>query len=67
MINILVNGKEETIDQQISILELLDVKGIKKEAVAIELNDQIIKKSDYDSVVLKDGDRVEIVSYMGGG
>ncbi|MCX5750917.1 MAG: sulfur carrier protein ThiS, partial [Candidatus Saganbacteria bacterium] len=41
--------------------------GIKKEAVAIELNDQIIKKSDYDSVVLKDGDRVEIVSYMGGG
>ena len=39
---------------------------IKPERVAVEVNLSIIKKSDYDSCRLKDGDRIEIVNFVGG-
>ncbi|WP_308767584.1 sulfur carrier protein ThiS [Candidatus Hakubella thermalkaliphila] len=40
---------------------------IKHDRVAVEVNLSIIKKSDYGSCRLKDGDRSEIVNFVGGG
>ena len=42
-------------------------KGIRREVVTIELNDEIIKRELYDSTVLRDRDKLEFVYYMGGG
>lgn len=66
-INITINGKKEEFSGELSILELLDKKNIKKEVVTIELNNNIIDKNKYDSTVVKDGDVLEFVYYMGGG
>ena len=50
-----------------TVQELLGELRIKPERVAVEVNLSIIKKSDYDSCRLKDGDRIEIVNFVGGG
>lgn len=64
---ILINGKEEKVESNITILKLLEKKNIRKDAVEIELNRSIINKKDYDTVYIKDGDKLELIFYMGGG
>ena len=50
-----------------NVLQLIENEGYKRTNVAVELNEEIVPKTDYDTVILKDGDSVEIVSFVGGG
>ncbi len=50
-----------------SVAEYLDFSGYDLARVAVELNGEIIPKAQYTDIVLKDGDSVEIVSFVGGG
>lgn len=61
-----VNGKAEDMSGK-SIAECLTAFGYRKEQVAIELNETIIPKTNLESVILQDGDILEIVSFVGGG
>ena len=64
--NIKLNGE----DLQIScgtIAELLTEMEIPRQGVAVEVNLKIIKKADYDSCPICEGDVVEIVNFVGGG
>lgn len=63
---ILVNGAEESFIH-VTIGGYLEQNGYDLRRIAVELNGEIVPKSKYDDVVLKDGDRVEIVSFVGGG
>lgn len=67
MADITINGKKEALDKNVSIAELLKRKSIRPEVVTIELNDSIVERKDYGSVVIKEGDRLEFVYFMGGG
>lgn len=63
---IIVNG--ENMETTASTLkELLEKLGIQQGKVAIEANLSIIKKADYDTFKLKEGDSIEIVHFVGGG
>lgn len=66
-IKILVNGKKELIADNTTVSLFLKNKKIRPEIVTIELNDDILDKKFYDTTILKDKDRVELVFYMGGG
>ncbi|MCM8797820.1 MAG: sulfur carrier protein ThiS, partial [Candidatus Omnitrophica bacterium] len=66
-IAIYVNGKKEEIKDSLTIQGLLDVKKIRPEVVTVELNEEIIAKDKYGTTVLKPGDKLEFVYYMGGG
>jgi len=48
-------------------MELLEELGITSGRVALEVNMQVIKRADYESFGLHDGDVVEIVNFVGGG
>lgn len=63
MIN--VNGKETKNCKSLSVL--LENSGFRCDRIAVEINGEIIKKSDYDKTVLNDGDKIEVVSFVGGG
>ena len=63
MIN--VNGKETENSKSLSVL--LENGGFRRDRIAVEINGEIIKKSDYDKTVLNDGDKFEVVSFVGGG
>ena len=60
---------EETIIllEKTSLLEFLQRNGYAPEKIAVELNGEIIPRSRYSSVILTDADKLEIVSFVGGG
>ena len=63
-----VNGKELTIEKPVSVTELLQLsKAEAPEYVTVELNDEFVKRGDFDKTQVKDGDVVEFLYYMGGG
>ena len=61
-----VNGELKNLDS-ISLLDYLNNNGYNVKVVAVELNGEIIKKSEYVNTCVHDGDSVEIVSFVGGG
>lgn len=62
-----INGEIKDNILATSLKELLDELGIISGRVAVEVNTHVIKKSDYESFRLSDGDIIEIVSFVGGG
>ena len=67
MAKIQLNGKKYTLNQKSSLLGLLKKFKINEKKIAVELNGKIIIKSKYNSVFLKDKDKIEIVHFIGGG
>lgn len=64
---IVINGEEREVLEGLTVIALLAELGIQKERVAVELNLDIVPKGRFGDTILKDGDRVEIVSFVGGG
>ena len=64
---ILVNSEEILGMDGMSVSQLLAEKGFKSVFVAVECNGKIIPKAEFDSAVLHDGDKLEVVSFVGGG
>jgi sulfur carrier protein len=65
--NITLNGEIKTVPDSLTVMGLLEFLKIQQQRVAVELNMEIVKKDRYPSTALKEGDSVEIVSFMGGG
>jgi sulfur carrier protein len=67
MIEISLNGKPERLAEGITIAELMRQKLPDVHRVALELNLEIVPRSQHEKRVLKTGDQVEIVRAIGGG
>ena len=61
-----INGKELNIAGK-TIRHYLTESDYDVKRVAVELNGDILPKAQYENTILKDGDNVEIVSFVGGG
>ncbi len=66
-IKIILNGEEKLINRDKNILLLLEDYKLSPMMVAVELNGNIIKKENFSSAQIKNGDKIEIVRMMGGG
>ncbi len=62
-----VNGKEREIAEGVTVGQLLDEQRIRREMVTVQLNGVILEREQYDTTVLKEGDEIEFLYYMGGG
>lgn len=62
-----VNGNVISLAEKQSLLDFLSDKNYDIRLIAVELNGKIIAKSAYQDVLLKDEDKLEIVSFVGGG
>ena len=67
MITIILNGKNEQLDSNTSISRLLEKLDLSEKRLAVEINQQIVPRSDFASTTLNDQDQVEIVQAIGGG
>ncbi|MDO9308636.1 MAG: sulfur carrier protein ThiS [Deltaproteobacteria bacterium] len=65
--HIILNGERSEQQDGLSIAGLLSGLGIGLERVAVEVNLDIVPKANYDTRMLSDGDRIEIVHFVGGG
>ena len=66
-IKIIVNGKQMTVNLKYSLKNLIDKLNLSIKKVAIELNRQIVNKKRISKIILKPGDKIEIVNFIGGG
>lgn len=64
---LIVNGDQIDFDNISSVDDLANSLKIGKEGSAIELNGEITKQRDWSSLRLKDGDRLEMITFVGGG
>jgi sulfur carrier protein len=67
MMTIVLNGSDEQVDNNISVSQLLESLGLSEKRLAVEINQQIIPRSDFPSHSLNEKDNVEIVQAIGGG
>lgn len=65
--NIVLNGDSVETADGATVESLLQRLGISRERVAVELNADIVPKADYEKRTLSDGDKIEIVHFVGGG
>lgn len=67
MTTIILNGESKTIDDDCSIEQLLQSLELEGRRLAVEVNQDIIPRSQFSSQLLHESDRVEIVQAIGGG
>lgn len=67
MIQIILNGKPHNIKEKTNIISLLETLSLSEKKVAIEINEEVIPRDNYDKKILLAKDRVEIVHFIGGG
>lgn len=63
----LINGEEKALCCPTTLSELLTQLGYRVAFVAVELNGTIVKQADFGSTTITDADKLEIVSFVGGG
>ena len=64
---VVVNGEETQVIDGASVVAVIEALGLKPERVAVEVNQKIIRRPEWTSTALSEGDRVEIVHFVGGG
>ncbi len=63
----MVNGEPRDVQDGVTVSELLRELGIERDRVAVEVNQAVVRKALHPEHRLAEGDRVEIVSFVGGG
>jgi sulfur carrier protein len=63
---LVINGTEREIEA-LNVAELVEALGMKGDRVAVELNREIVSRARWAESPLKDGDKLEIVHFVGGG
>jgi len=64
---ILVNGATREVDDGLSLSALIDLLALPPQRIAVELNREVVRRADWNSTILKNADRLEIVHFVGGG
>jgi sulfur carrier protein len=65
--NIVVNGEQHEAEEPLTVTRLLQQLNLRSEQVAVEINLKILDRADFSTWNLQDGDKVEILSFIGGG
>jgi len=62
-----VNGEVMEVDEGVTILGLIEQKGLTPQLVVVECNREIIPRETWKEVILRENDRLEILAFVGGG
>jgi thiamine biosynthesis protein ThiS len=64
---IIINGDERSVESPLTLAQLVESLGMKSDRVAIERNRSIVARDEWPATHLEEGDRLEIVHFVGGG
>jgi thiamine biosynthesis protein ThiS len=65
--NIIVNGDAREFPQGTCVTALFNSLGLNPKTVVVQRNDDIVERATFDSTLLSDGDRIELIRFVGGG
>ncbi|CAN5899687.1 sulfur carrier protein ThiS [soil metagenome] len=66
-IDVVINGLPRTVPEGTSVLALIEELGLGGKPVAVERNREIVPRAQHGSTLLAAGDRLEVVTFVGGG
>jgi len=64
---IILNGKQVEIEKEMTLAEFIRIKDLEPERIVLEHNFDIARREDWDRIVLKENDRLEVLKFVGGG
>ena len=66
-IRVELNGKERDVSAGLTVSDLLDTLDLEPGLVVVERNREILTRAQYHEVAVREGDRLELVHFVGGG
>lgn len=67
VVDVLVNGKAMQAASGTTVSMLIEEKGLNSATIVVEYNQSIIRQDEWQDIVLKPGDCLEIITFVGGG
>lgn len=64
---VFINGEAKEIENDLNLTDLLKHFSLPDQRIAIELNKEVVRKKDWNTIEIKDSDKIEIVHFVGGG
>ena len=64
---LVINGEERSFSEGLTLAALVEQVGVKADRVAVELNHNIVRRDAWAATKLREGDRLEVVHFVGGG
>lgn len=65
--NLIINGEKRAVEGAATVGALLERLEVAPVRVAVEVNEMLVRRGEFDQSELREGDRVEIVTLVGGG
>ena len=65
--NLTVNGEARNFEQEVSLVQIMKQLKIEDQVMAAAVNMEVVKKELWDDYMLKDGDKIEMLHFVGGG
>jgi sulfur carrier protein len=66
-LEVVLNGTIEKLNKEMNLSEFLLSKGLNPDTIIVEHNENIVKKQEWTTIILRDKDRLEILNFVGGG
>lgn len=67
MITIIINGEPRELAEDLDLESLIEHLSLPHKLIAVELNNNVISRSEWAAVKVNDGDKLEVVHFVGGG
>ncbi|MEO6589506.1 MAG: sulfur carrier protein ThiS [Pyrinomonadaceae bacterium] len=64
---VLINGETRKIEKKLNLRQLLEQLELPTTRIAVELNKDVIRKKDWETININDADKIEIIHFVGGG
>jgi thiamine biosynthesis protein ThiS len=64
---VIVNGESRQVPAGTSVRGLVELLGLGRAACAVEVNQGLVRRAQHETTTLREGDRVEVVTLVGGG
>lgn len=67
MIQITVNGDNRSINENMTVMNFIETLGLKTDVMAVAINMDIVKRDNWETHIIHNGDRLELLDFVGGG
>lgn len=67
MPQVFINGEKREVPGEVNLKQLLELLTLPAQRVAIELNREVVARKNWEETAVGDGDRIEVVHFVGGG
>ena len=64
---VLINGESREVPDSVNLTALLELFTLPSQRVAVELNRNVVRRVDWETVTISEGDKIEVIHFVGGG